>query len=82
VLAALAVPDAEPDAAWFARVLAAPPPRGVRADDDGGPDPAVTLATFVADLTAGRLLILGRGRPPVTVGLADAAAGRPAAGPG
>jgi hypothetical protein len=75
VLGALPVPAAEPDAAWFARVLTAPPPRGVRADDDGGPDPTVTLATFVADLTADRLLILDRGRAPVTISLANLARG-------
>lgn len=76
VLQALAVPSGEPDAAWFARILAAAaPPGGVRAD----PVPAgsaMTLCTFVANLTTGDAVLLGRDAEPVTIPLTDLAHGR------
>lgn len=66
VLAGLPVPD-RPDAEWFRHVLAdAPPPHGVRAEGE-----SVTLATFVADLTAGELVMQPRGADPVTVSFDD-----------
>jgi hypothetical protein len=82
VLQALDVPAGEPDAAWFARILAgAAPPDGVRAD----PSPtrsAVTLCTFVANLTTGAAVLLGRGTAAVTIPLTDLAHGRASAARG
>ena len=80
-LSALAVPEQEqeqdPDPAWFLRILAeAPLPHGVRRDREPG-DPAVTLCTFIADLTAGQAVIANRDEPPVTIPLRDLAEGRP-----
>ena len=76
-LGALGVPDQDPGPAWFLRVLAdAPLPAGVRRDHEAG-DPAVTLCTFVADLTAGQAVIAARDEQPVTIPLADLAAGDP-----
>jgi Acyl-coenzyme A:6-aminopenicillanic acid acyl-transferase len=74
LLSSLAVPAGEPDAAWFLRVLAAPPPAGVRADPAAG-DRTVTLCTFVTDLTGGEVTVLPRGEAAVTVSLAALAAG-------
>jgi Acyl-coenzyme A:6-aminopenicillanic acid acyl-transferase len=73
----LAVPAEDPDPAWFLRTLAgAPLPRGVR--QDGPPaGRAVTLCTFIADLTAGQALIAARGEQPVTIPLPDLAEGIP-----
>jgi hypothetical protein len=76
-LGALAVPEKDPDPAWFLRVLAeAPLPDGVRRDHGPG-DPAVTLCTFVADLTAGEAVIAVRGEQPVAIPLRDLAEGHP-----
>ena len=53
VLVGRPVPDDEPDAAWFLRLLAgAPVPEGVRVDPSDE-HPVLTLCTFVADLTGG-----------------------------
>jgi hypothetical protein len=69
VLQALDVPDDEPDAAWFARILTgAVPPDGVRADPSPGQE-AMTLCTFVANLTTGEATLLGRGAGAVTIPL-------------
>jgi hypothetical protein len=76
VLQALDVPDDEPGAAWFTRILAgAAPPDGVRADSSSGQE-AMTLCTFVASLTTGEAALLGRGAEAVTIPLADLAHGR------
>jgi hypothetical protein len=76
-LDALPVPEQDPDPAWFLRVLAdAPLPAGVRRDREEG-DPAVTLCTFVADLTAGQAVFAARDEQPVTIPLSDLAEGRP-----
>jgi len=76
ILQALDVPAEEPDAAWFARILAgAALPDGVRADSS--PSHAVmTLCTFVANLTTGEAVLLGRGAQATTIPLADLARGR------
>ncbi|HEY7429127.1 MAG TPA: C45 family peptidase [Streptosporangiaceae bacterium] len=76
VLEALDPPAGEPDADWFAGVLAgAPRPDGVRIDplpaDDGA-----TLCTFVVNLTDGQATVVQRGSAPVTIPLADLAHGR------
>jgi Acyl-coenzyme A:6-aminopenicillanic acid acyl-transferase len=77
VLQALDLPSREPDAAWFARVLAgAAPPQGVRADALPG-HPVMTLCTFIAHLTDGQAALLGPGADAVTIPLADLAQGRP-----
>src|SRR5260221_2438730 len=70
VLQALDVPAQEPDAAWFARILAGAPPAGVRADPSPG-RPGMTLCTFVANLTTRDALLLGRGTDAVTIPLTD-----------
>ena len=76
-LSALRVPEQDPDPAWFLRVLAgAPLPHGVRRDREAG-DPAVTLCTFIADLTAGEAVIAVRNAQPVTIPLPDLAEGHP-----
>ena len=76
-LSALAVPEQDPDPAWFLRILAdAPLPDGVRRDAESG-DPAITLCTFVADLTAGEAVIAPRAEQPVTIPLPDLAEGHP-----
>jgi Acyl-coenzyme A:6-aminopenicillanic acid acyl-transferase len=76
-LSALAVPEQDPDPAWFLSVLAdAPLPDGVRRDQEGG-DPAITLCTFVADLTSGEAVLAARDEQPVTIPLSDLAEGRP-----
>ena len=76
VLQALEVPAEEPDAAWFARILAgAALPEGVRADPSPGGQ-AMTLCTIVASLTTGEAVLLGRGTEAVTIPLADLARGR------
>ena len=76
-LSALEIPERDPDPAWFLRVLAgAPLPDGVRRDCEPG-DPAITLCTFVADLTAGEAVIAARDEAPVTIPLPDLAEGRP-----
>jgi hypothetical protein len=49
---------------------------GVRRDKAPGV-PAVTLSTFVADLTAGEAVIVARDQPPVTIPLSDLAEGHP-----
>ena len=76
VLQAVDVPADEPDAAWFARILAgAALPDGVRADFS--PDhPGMTLCTFVTNLTAGVAALLGPGAEAGTIPLADLADGR------
>ena len=76
VLQALEIPPAEPDTAWFARILAgAALPAGVRADPSPG-HPAMTLCTFVANLTTGEAALLGRGAGSATIQLGDLAQGR------
>jgi Acyl-coenzyme A:6-aminopenicillanic acid acyl-transferase len=76
-LSALAAPEKDPDPAWFLRVLADTPlPHGVRRDHQGG-DPAVTLCTFIADLTAGEAVIAARNEQPVAIPLPDLAEGHP-----
>jgi Acyl-coenzyme A:6-aminopenicillanic acid acyl-transferase len=70
VLAALDIPAFEPEPGWFVRVLASPPPDGVRAEpSDAGR--ATTLCTFVADLTGGGATIVGQNTEPVTVPLSS-----------
>jgi Acyl-coenzyme A:6-aminopenicillanic acid acyl-transferase len=77
MLDALAIPAEDPDPAWFLRVLAgAPLPDGVRADPAPG-SPATTLCTFVADLTAGEVVIAARDEEPVAIPLRDLAEGHP-----
>jgi len=82
ILQALDVPAGEPDAAWFARILAgAAPPDGVRADSSPG-HPAVTLCTLVANMTTGDAALLGKGSEAVAIPLAGLAHGEAsAAGP-
>jgi hypothetical protein len=76
VLQALEVPAGEPDAAWFARILAGSAlPEGVRADPSPGGQ-SMTLCTIVANLTSGEAVLLGRGMEAVTIPLADLARGR------
>lgn len=75
-LSALAVPEQDPDPAWFLSVLAgAPLPAGVHRDHQDG-DPSVTLCTIVADLTGGEAVLAARGEPPVAISLRDLAEGR------
>ena len=76
-LSAFEAPAKDPDPAWFLRVLAgAPLPDGVRSDREPG-NPAITLCTFIADLTAGEAVIAARDEAPVTISLPDLAEGRP-----
>jgi hypothetical protein len=76
-LSTLAVPEQDPDPAWFLCILAgAPLPDGVRRDAESG-DPAITLCTFIADLTAGQAVIAARDEQPVTISLRDLAEGDP-----
>jgi hypothetical protein len=76
-LSALVVQEQDPDPAWFLRILGeAPLPHGVRRDHEPG-DPAVTLCTFIADLTAGEAVIANRDEQPVTIPLRDLAEGHP-----
>jgi len=76
VLQSLEVPAGEPDAAWFARILAgAPLPGGVRADPSPGGQ-SMTLCTIVANLTTGEAVLLGRDTEAVSIPLADLARGR------
>ena len=76
VLQAVGIPADEPDAGWFARILAgAAPPGGVRAEASPG-HPAGTLCTFIAHLTNGQAALLGPGAEAVTIPLADLAHGR------
>lgn len=71
VLEKLTEPADEPGAAWFTDILAgAGPPVGVRAEPDPGTTTA-TLCTFVADLSGADLIIMVRGRQPITVPLPD-----------
>jgi hypothetical protein len=79
----LALLKGEPDAAWFARILAgAAPPKGVRANPSPG-SWSVTLCTFIANLTTGETVLLGMGAEAVRIpltGLAQGRAGAPQAG--
>jgi Acyl-coenzyme A:6-aminopenicillanic acid acyl-transferase len=76
-LGSLPVPEQDPGPAWFLRVLAeAPLPRGVRRDHEDE-DPAVTLCTFIADLTAGEAVIAARDEQPAAIPLQDLAEGYP-----
>ena len=70
VLAALDIPACEPEPGWFVRVLASPPPDGVRAEPSGAAR-ATTLCTFVADLTGDEATILCQDAEPVTVPLSS-----------
>jgi len=77
LLDTLDIPAADPDAAWFLRILAdAPLPAGVRADPAPGSN-ATTLCTFIVDLTAGEAVIAARAYHPVAIPLADLAEGNP-----
>lgn len=78
-LAALAVPAEDPGPSWFLDILTSPPPDGVRSDPGPDGQGLVTLCTLVADLTAGQALVAARGESPVTIPLADLAAGNPPA---
>lgn len=78
-LAALAVPAEDPGPSWFLDILTSPPPDGVRSDPGPDGQGLVTLCTLVADLTAGQALVAARGESPVTIPLADLAAGSPPA---
>ncbi len=76
-LSDLAVPADDPGPAWFLRALAgAPLPLGVRCD---GPPTGQTvmLCTFIADLTADRVVIAARDEDAVTIPLPDLAEGTP-----
>jgi Acyl-coenzyme A:6-aminopenicillanic acid acyl-transferase len=76
-LSTLAIPEQDPGPDWFLRILAeAPLPDGVRGDSAPG-DPAITLCTFIADLTAGEAVIAARDEQPVTIPLSDLAEGHP-----
>jgi hypothetical protein len=71
VLSGWPLPDGEPDADWFLRLLAgAAVPGGVRVDpaDDR---PFLTLCTFVADLTAGMAALQWRDEPAIRLPLRD-----------
>lgn len=75
VLENLEIPAEEPTPEWFLRILVgAEPPSGVRAEPRAGSS-AMTLCTFVADLTAGETTIASRGADPVTLSLDDLAHG-------
>ena len=77
MLDALATPAEDPEPAWFLGILAgAPLPEGVRADPAPG-NPATTLCTFIANLTAGEAIIAARDHQPVTIPLPDLAEGHP-----
>ncbi len=76
-LSALAVPAQDPGPSWFLDVLTSPPPAGVRSDPAPDGQGLTTLCTLVADLTAGQAVIAARGQSPVTIPLADLAAGSP-----
>ena len=77
LLGNLATPASDPDVAWFLHILAdAPLPDGVRADPEPGYS-ATTLCTFIADLTAGRAVLVARDDQPVTIPLGDLAEGDP-----
>ncbi len=77
ILDALAVPTEDPEPAWFLRILAgASLPDGVRADPAPGRG-AMTLCTFIADLTADEAVIAARDEQPVTIPLPDLAEGHP-----
>jgi hypothetical protein len=77
-LAALDIPATDPGPAWFLHVLAgAATPEGLRCDPAPGQS-VTTLCTFVADLTAGEAVIAVRNDDqPVTIPLAELAAGNP-----
>lgn len=75
VLDRLEIPAEEPTTEWFLRVLTgAEPPDGVRAEPHQE-STAMTLCTFVADLTGGAATIAGRDAEPVTLPLTDLARG-------
>ena len=77
MLDALELPEKDPDPDWFLGILAeAPLPYGVRRDRGPG-DPAITLCTFIADLSAGQAVVAGRDEQPVTIPLRDLAEGHP-----
>jgi len=78
-LDALAIPATDPGPAWYLGILTAPPPAGVRSDPGPDGQGLTTLCTLVADLTAGQAVIAERGGRPVTIPLADLAAGNPKA---
>jgi hypothetical protein len=75
VLAALQPPSGEPDATWFARILAeAPPPAGARADPEP-PRQSATLCTFIASFSDGCAYLLPRGSQAISIPLTDLARG-------
>jgi hypothetical protein len=78
-LSALAIPAEDPGPSWFLDILTSPPPAGVRSDPGPDGQGLTTLCTLVADLTAGQAVIAARGSRPVTIPLADLAAGSPRA---
>jgi hypothetical protein len=75
VLAALQPPSGEPDAAWFARILAEAPPAGVRADPTPA-TPSTTLCTFIASFADGHAYLLPRDSEAVSIPLTDLAHSR------
>jgi len=58
-----------------ARYLPGDEPGGVRSDPGPDGQGLTTVCTLVADLTAGHATLAARGQPPVTIPLADLAAG-------
>jgi len=77
ILGALDMPAEDPAPAWFLSILASRAlPDGVRCDPSPG-QPATTLCTLVADLTAGQAVLVNRGEPPVAIPLRDLAEGLP-----
>jgi hypothetical protein len=70
-LAAIPVPDQEPDTDWFLRVMADTPlPGGVRRDGTNG-DSSITVCTAVIDLLEWGITIRPRHGQDVTASLAD-----------
>jgi hypothetical protein len=60
-----------PSLDWFCSLLTQPPPLGVRQESM-----SVTLCSFIADLSAGELVVIPRGNPPVTARIDDLLRGR------
>ena len=76
VLEGLCMPEAEPSAEWFLKVLTgAPLPHGVYRSAAGS-DPLMTLCTAVADLNADLITVRGRSGAPAVLRLSDYARGK------